>query len=126
MSRSILVVDEEPDIRMLTRLILESTAGWEVIEAESGAQCLSMAATHAPDAILLDVRMPEMDGSATFRRLQGNPLTRRIPVLFFTAKAGKQDLQALKRTGVAGLLTKPFNPDTLARDVGRKLGWPVD
>ena len=84
MARKILIIDDEDDIREVAALSLESVAGWEVIKASSGAQGLARAAEHQPDAILLDVMMPGMDGPTTFRELRKNPATARIPVLLLT------------------------------------------
>ena len=68
MGRKILIIDDEDDIREVASLSLETVAGWEVIKASSGAQGLARAAEHQPDAILLDVMMPGMDGPTTFQR----------------------------------------------------------
>ena len=81
MGRKILIIDDEDDIREVASLSLETVAGWEVIKASSGAQGISRAAEQHPDAILLDVMMPGMDGPATFRELRKNPATAGIPVL---------------------------------------------
>ena len=75
MARKILIIDDEDDIREVAALSLESVAGWDVIVASSGAQGLARAAEQRPDAILLDVMMPGMDGPTTFRELRKNPAT---------------------------------------------------
>ena len=87
----ILIIDDEDDIREVAALSLETVAGWEVMVASSGAQGLARAATYQPDAILLDVMMPGMDGPATFRELQKNPSTAHIPVMLLTAKVQATD-----------------------------------
>jgi len=74
-SRKILIIDDEDDIREVAALSLESVAGWDVAMASSGAQGLLRAAEYQPDAILLDVMMPGMDGPTTFRELRKNPVT---------------------------------------------------
>jgi len=71
----ILIIDDEDDIREVAALSLETVAGWEVMVASSGAQGLIRASSYQPDAILLDVMMPGMDGPATFRELRKNPAT---------------------------------------------------
>src|ERR1700740_1606299 len=86
MTQRILIIDDEDDIREVAAMSLETVAGWEVMVANSGAQGLTRAAMYKPDAILLDVMMPGMDGPTTFRELRKNPATAKIPVLFLTAK----------------------------------------
>lgn len=123
MSRRILIVDDEDDIREVAALTLETIAGWEVVSANSGAQGLARAAEHQPDAILLDVMMPGMDGPATFRELRKNPATAGIPVLLLTAKVQSSDQRRFADLGVEAVLFKPFDPMTLADQISRVLGW---
>ena len=75
MVRRVLIIDDEDDIREVAALSLESVAGWEVIRASSGVEGLARAAEYQPDAILLDVMMPGMDGPTTFRELRKNSAT---------------------------------------------------
>lgn len=105
-------------------MTLEMMAGWEVRTASSGEEALAMAAAHPPDAILLDVMMPVMDGPATLARLRAEPATAGVPVVFLTAKAQAADQRRLAEMGAAGVLAKPFDPMTLADQVSRTLGWP--
>lgn len=123
MPMRVLIVDDEDDIREVAQLSLEMTTGWEVITAASGAEGVTRAATERPDAILLDVMMPELDGPATFERLQANPATREIPVVLLTAKVQAADQRRLSELGVAGVLSKPFDPMRLAADLAGVLGW---
>jgi CheY-like chemotaxis protein len=98
-------------------------AGWEVMVASSGAQGLARAATYQPDAILLDVMMPGMDGPATFRELQKNPATAHIPVMLLTAKVQATDRSRFADLGVKAVLVKPFDPMALSQQVADILGW---
>jgi CheY-like chemotaxis protein len=123
MSHCILIVDDEDDIREVAALSLETIAGWKVIVASSGAQGLASAIKHQPDAIVLDVMMPGMDGPATFRELQKNPATAQIPVLLLTAKVQSSDQRRFADLGVAAVLFKPFDPLTLADQISAALGW---
>ncbi|MGD0481250.1 MAG: response regulator [Terracidiphilus sp.] len=123
MSRIILIIDDEDDIREVAALSLESVAGWEVIKASSGAQGLARAVEHQPDAILLDVMMPGMDGPTTFRELRKNQATARIPVLLLTAKVQGTDQKRFADLGVEAVLFKPFDPMTLSSQIARALGW---
>jgi CheY-like chemotaxis protein len=123
MSRKILLVDDEDDIREVAQMSLEMTAGWEVVTASSGADGLRMAAAERPDAILLDVMMPGMDGPATARALRAAPETADIPVILLTAKVQAADRRRFDDLGVAGILAKPFDPMSLADEVREVLGW---
>ena len=123
--RRILIIDDEEDIREVAALSLEATAGWEVVTASNGADGILAAVNSkpAPDAILMDVMMPEMDGPTTFRMMQQNPELAGIPVLLLTAKVQGVDQRRFAGLGVSGVLFKPFNPLTLADQICEKLGW---
>jgi CheY-like chemotaxis protein len=121
--RKILIIDDEDDIREVAALSLESIANWEVVTASSGAQGLARAIEHTPDAILLDVMMPGMDGPTTFRELRKNPATAKIPVLLLTAKVQSSDQRRFADLGVESVLFKPFDPLTLAEQISAVLGW---
>ncbi len=122
-ARRILIIDDEDDIREVAALSLESVSGWEVIKANSGAQGLARAAEHQPDAILLDVMMPGMDGPTTFKELRKNPATVQIPVLLLTAKVQGTDQRRFADLGVEAVLFKPFDPLTLSKQIANALGW---
>ena len=113
----ILIVDDDADIRRIVRLGLTRVGRMDVVEAESGSDGARIAVEERPDAILLDVMMPLMDGPATLVLLRENPETAEIPVIFLTAKALTPEVRGLMETGVAGVLTKPFDPLTLADEV---------
>lgn len=122
-TRRILVVDDEDDIREVAAIALEMEGGWEVIAAGSGAEGIRRAAAEQPDAILLDVMMPDMDGPATFRALRENPATAAIPVILLTAKVQAADRRRFEELGVSGVLPKPFDPLRLSHQVAETLGW---
>ncbi len=113
----ILHVDDEPDIRELAAISLGHDSEFEVRGCASGKDGLAAAAESRPDLILLDVMMPVMDGPATLRHLQENPKTANIPVVFMTARAQTNELDHFKSMGAAGVITKPFDPMTLATSV---------
>ncbi len=119
----ILVVDDEDDIREVAQLCLEMLRGWEVLTASSGSEALAKAEADQPDAILLDVMMPDMDGLATFERLQANTATQHIPVILLTAKVQSADRHRFAELGVTAMIAKPFNPLHLAGQVAEALGW---
>ncbi|HUA99774.1 MAG TPA: response regulator [Terracidiphilus sp.] len=123
MARRVLIIDDEDDIREVAALSLETVAGWEVFMANSGTQGLARAIEHRPDAILLDVMMPGMDGPTTFRELRKNPITAGIPVLLLTAKVQSSDQRRFADLGVEAVLFKPFDPLTLPTQIAGVLGW---
>ena len=101
----------------------ELEAGWEIISTESSHNGLTLASQQQPDAILLDVMMPEMDGITMFDRLRTNPNTQNIPVILLTAKVGITEIEELEQLGLIGVIAKPFEPLTLASQVAQLLGW---
>jgi CheY-like chemotaxis protein len=113
----VLIVDDEDDIREVAQLSLEMMAGWQVIGATSGEQALADAARERPDLILLDVMMPGMDGPTTARRLRDQAGTRDIPVILLTAKAHSSDDRQFAGLEVAGVISKPFDPVSLADQI---------
>lgn len=121
--RRILIIDDEDDIREVASLALESIAGWEVITASSGAEGIVTAVREKPDAILMDVMMPAMDGPTTYKEMQKTPSIAQIPVVLLTAKVQGVDQRRFASLGVAGVLFKPFDPLTLATEMSETLGW---
>jgi CheY-like chemotaxis protein len=113
----VLIIDDEDDIRRVATLSLVKVGGMEVIGSASGEEGVSKAEQEMPDVILLDVMMPHVDGPSTLAKLRDNPQTANIPVIFLTAKAMTQEVEKLKRLGARGVLTKPFDPMTLPKDV---------
>jgi CheY-like chemotaxis protein len=120
-AKQILVIDDEDDIRKLIQTCLEIMGGWQVLTARSGSEGLLLALDAQPDAILLDVMMPEMDGLTTFKRLQANPTTKHIPVIFLTAKGRTAEARQFAELGVTGVINKPFNAQKLAHQVAAAL-----
>lgn len=123
-TKRILIVDDEDDIREVAALSLETVAGYQVLSARSGAEALVLAAAEQPDAVLLDVMMPDMDGPTTFQKLQAQPSTAHIPVVFLTAKVQPSERARFASLGVSAVLSKPFDPLTLADQLADALGWP--
>jgi CheY-like chemotaxis protein len=122
-AKRILVIDDDDDIREVAQLTLETMGAWEVLTASSGSEGLAQAEAEQPDAILLDVMMPDMDGLTTFHQLQTNPATQPIPVILLTAKVQSADQRRFTELGVIAMIAKPFNPMTLATQVAEALGW---
>ena len=118
--RRILIIDDEDDIREVAAWALRTVAGWFVDTAASGPHGILRATAQPPDAILLDVSMPGMDGPATLRQVQLDPSLGKIPVLFLTAKSPIGPYSGL---GAVAVLAKPFDPRTLARQISSALCW---
>lgn len=123
MSKHLLVIDDEQDIRDVVQVSLEEFAGWQVETADSGQEGLQKVKTGKWDAILLDVSMPDMDGFSVFEQLQANSATRTIPVVLLTAKVLPSDRRRFTEMGVTGVITKPFNPVTVWNQVAEILNW---
>jgi CheY-like chemotaxis protein len=121
--RRILIIDDEDDIREVAALSLESIAGWQIYTASSGAEGIQAAIAERPDAILMDVMMPAMDGPTTFKEMQKSPEIAHIPVILLTAKVQGVDQRRFAGLGVAAVLFKPFDPLSLAEEISAALGW---
>ena len=123
MRRRILIIDDEDDIREVAQVSLELVGDFEVLTATCGPDGVERARSGQPDAILLDVMMPDMDGPTTLAQLRSDPATQHIPVLFLTAKAQPVERARLAELGADGILTKPFDPLKLAGEVAAALRW---
>jgi CheY-like chemotaxis protein len=123
MTRRVLVVDDDPLLREVAKVALEMVGGWSVLTAGSGPEAQAVASKEQPDALLLDVMMPGMDGPSTVLALQDDPDTRDIPVVFLTAKMSGQGTEDWAELPVVGVIPKPFDPMTLSAEVARLLGW---
>lgn len=126
MSKRVLIIDDEDDIREVAKVSLEMVAGWEVLTADCGRAGIEVASQAHPDAILLDVMMPDMDGPTTFQALQANPATAGIPVILLTAKVRSADRNRFADLGVQAVIAKPFDPIHLPEEVAQVLGWPPE
>jgi CheY-like chemotaxis protein len=121
--RRILVVDDDDEARHAAACSLRTMTGWDVVEAYCGAQAIESATQHQPDAILLDVMMPAMDGPAMLAKLRTARATSHIPIVLLTAKVQAVQNGSLSHLPVAGILLKPFDPLRLASQVADALGW---
>jgi diguanylate cyclase (GGDEF)-like protein len=108
------MVEDEPDIRAVAQLALESLGGFQVRICSSGHEAIQAAAAFDPNLILLDVMMPGMDGPSTLRALRALPPTAATPVIFMTAKVQPQEVAEYRAMGVLDVIAKPFDPMTLA------------
>jgi len=122
-SRRLLLVDDDDGVRLVATTALELVGGWAVTAVSSGAEAITAARAAPPDAILLDVMMPGLDGPSTLALLRGDPVTAAVPVIFLTAKARTNQHDTLLDAGARGVLVKPFDPMTLSDDVAALLGF---
>jgi CheY-like chemotaxis protein len=113
----VLHIDDESDIRDVAAISLGLDPTIVVRGCASGKDGLAAAKEFRPDLILLDVMMPVMDGPTTLGHLRDNPQTADIPVVFMTARAQMRELEHFKLLGAAGVISKPFDPMTLAATV---------
>jgi CheY-like chemotaxis protein len=121
--KCVLIIDDESDIREVAQISLEMIGGWQVITSESGQDGIEKAKSNRPDAILLDVMLPDMDGPTTLKKLQADPETSHIPVVFLTAKIQTADRTRFANLGAVAVIGKPFDPINLASQVAEALGW---
>jgi CheY-like chemotaxis protein len=116
----VLVIDDEPDVRWLIRVSLER-AGHEVLVAEDGLRGVAVAMKQRPEAIVLDLMMPVMDGYGVLAELAKDPRTTAVPVLVLSARAIPEEAERATKAGARRFLEKPFDPDDLANELAEML-----
>ena len=121
--KQILVIDDEADICEIAKVSLQITKQWQVLIASSGEEGVAIAVAKQPDAILLDVVMPEVNGLMTLKALQDNPATRLIPVIMLTATGNIATQQQYVGFGAKAILSKPFDPGMLGNQIAAALHW---
>lgn len=121
----ILHVDDEFDIREIVEVSLRLDPSIETRSCASGLEALAVASDWLPDVIVLDAMMPVMDGPTTLARLRGEPRTAVIPVVLMTARAQSSEINYFRSLGAAGVISKPFDPITLAAAIRAHLR-PID
>lgn len=122
---SVLYVEDEADIRLVVELSLEDE-GFDLMTCASGQEALDKAKMLTPDLILLDVMMPGMDGPTTLERLRELPHVAHAPIIFMTAKVQPAEVAYYKDLGALGVVTKPFDPMTLADEIRKLLDGRSD
>lgn len=123
--KRILIIDDEYRIREVIKLSLEMMAGWIVLTANSGQEGLKLAIAQQPDAIILDMMMPDLDGTQTLKQLRYHQTTQTIPVFLLTAKIQMSAPEQNKQLGVVKVIEKPFDPLKLAYLIADTLGWCI-
>ena len=120
-TRTVLVVDDDAEVRHLLRATVE-LAGHRVVDAADGAEALELIKRSAPDLVLLDVRMPRLDGAELCRWIKGNPATRDVTVLMLTSASREDERRRGLEAGADGYITKPFSVRSLLDQFGAYLG----
>jgi len=121
----ILLVDDDDALRDLTKMALETLAGYRVSACASGAQALRCAGAHTFDLLLLDVLMPEMDGIETLAALRQLPGLAAVPAVFLTARTQAQEVEAYRQYQVADVIAKPFDLHLLCDRIQSALQAPA-
>ena len=113
----IMLAEDDPDIAELARIALEDFGGFDLAHFASGEEALKGLESARPDIIILDYRMPGMNGAELLRRIRANPAWKHIPVVFMTASVMPQHVESLCELGAAEVIAKPFDPLTLAERI---------
>jgi two-component system cell cycle response regulator DivK len=116
MSKRILVVEDQPDNRRIVRDLL-TRSGYEIIEAMTGEEGVTLAETQLPDLILMDIQLPIIDGYEAARRIKANPELRHIPIIAVTSYALSGDDVKAFAAGCDDYVAKPFSPRALLAKV---------
>lgn len=122
MTRKVLVVDDEPDILLTVRLALE-LEGYDVVEAATGEEGLTLLRDECPDIVLLDLRLPGLDGFAVLERLPDQEPE--VPVIVISAHAAGATIKRAFDMGCRDFITKPFTPDELVSKINAAMSDSV-
>lgn len=122
-AKRILIIDDEAHVREVVQTCLETLGNWDVLSAACCYEGWDKAQAEQPDAILMDVIMPQLNGFAFLQQLRSNPMTHGIPVVLLTARAHELDRHQLSALGVRVAIAKPFHPVLLINEIAEALGW---
>jgi len=121
MKKRILICEDEPDMRNILKSMVES-ADYEVLEAEDGERGIDIAFQKIPDLILLDLKMPKMNGFEVLEKLKYNPATQNIPVIILSNLDQEQDISKAKALGAVDYLVKA---DVRLTEILEKIGAQI-
>jgi CheY-like chemotaxis protein len=121
---TIMLVDDEPDMRELIGMAIEMQTGWTIRTASSPGEALASIARDVPDAVVVDMMMPGMKGDELLLAIRAVPGASHVKAVILSGKTSPIAPERRAELGVVGVITKPFDPMTLAADLGRMLGWP--
>ncbi|OYQ62572.1 hypothetical protein B9G53_21765 [Pseudanabaena sp. SR411] len=122
-TKTILLIDDDEMSRWLVQLCLENFVNWQIKVAISGKEGISEIAKAEPDAVLLDIMMPDMDGFTFMQKLRADKLHAHIPIVALTASTNRFSHQSFIDLGCQGVINKPFNTSTLGSQISQILGW---
>lgn len=123
LTKRVLFIDDEPGIRSIVQISLRAIAAWEVLTAASGSEGLMIAQAEQPDAVLLDMMMPDMDGIATLEHFRQNAEIQHIPIVLLTAKQPQNESISFYKLAISGVIAKPFKAPELVIQMRSLLGW---
>ncbi len=121
MSKTVLSVDDSASVRQMVKLTLTG-AGYQVIQANDGAEGLAKARETAVDMVVTDINMPNMNGLALIRELRQLPSYKGVPIIFLTTESDEGMKREAKAAGATGWITKPFQQEQLVAVVKKVLG----
>lgn len=113
----ILYAEDEPDIQEVAQMALDMMGGFTIHTCNNGEEAVAAAQGFAPDLMLFDVMMPNMDGPTALQEIRKQPGMENTPVIFMTAKVQSHEVQEYKDMGALDVIAKPFDPMTLAEDI---------
>jgi CheY-like chemotaxis protein len=122
-NKKVLLIDDDEYICQVVQTCLQMFGNWQTEIARSGEEGLSSIAAAKPDAILLDMLMPSMDGFAVLKKLQADPQLADIPVVLLTARVDLTESQKIAQLGVKGAIGKPFHPTKIVNEITKILDW---
>jgi two-component system chemotaxis response regulator CheY len=120
MSKTIMMVDDSPSMRMLLKAAL-TDLGYAVSEAEDGMAALEKFEHENPDLLITDINMPRMDGFGLIEAVRGKAALRSLPILVLTTESSDEKKQRARQAGATGWIVKPFHPEKLAAAIRRVL-----
>jgi CheY-like chemotaxis protein len=122
-SKTILLIDDEEYIRLIMETCVENFSNWQSVVVPSCEEGLAAVANVRPDAILLDILMPNMNGLDFLKKLQANPEFSDIPVVLLTSRVDLTEPQKIAQLGAKGAIAKPFQPRQVVSQIAQILGW---
>ncbi|CDM95332.1 MULTISPECIES: response regulator [Limnospira] len=121
-SQTVLIIDDDEDILLVTESCLQLQGKWQVLTAASGTEGFTIAKQQQPDVILLDLVMPGVDGEATIKMLKNDIMTAEIPVILMTANNSPKQRSLYLGLGAIAIINKPFEPLEISDQISNALG----
>ncbi len=126
MPATVLIVEDNPDNRLLIHMIFQRFMKNEVrlVDAEDGVEAVDYVSSNTPDLILMDLKMPKMDGFEAIKKIRSIPSCKDIPILVLSAQANKADLERAQQIGSNGFITKPINIQLFIKTIQEYVSSP--